>query len=74
MTLVVRLFVADDLDGFEGTIQRPGDEAIVFHDAADLIRQLTAMLQARGPGGAEGDNDPGWPSSSPRPTTESPGS
>ena len=79
VTFVVRVFVADDLDGFEGTLERPGTDALVFHDAADLVRQLTAIVQQRhgsGPGGdgAARDNAEAWPSSSPRPTTELPGS
>lgn len=55
-TFVVRVFVAEDLAGFEGTLQRPGAELHTFHDAADLIRQLTEIVgQREGELSTEGD-------------------
>lgn len=43
-TFVVRLFLADDLRGFQGTVERPGARAIPFHDDVELIRRLTEIV------------------------------
>jgi hypothetical protein len=46
-TFVVRLFVASDLPGFQGTVQRPGSPVITFHDAEELIHRLRQGLPSQ---------------------------
>lgn len=57
-TFLVRLFVAADLEGFEGTVQRPGHAAVGFHDEAELIRRLLEVAGRLEPGpGRVGDGE-----------------
>jgi hypothetical protein len=54
-TFIVRVFTAEDLDGLNGTIERPGGLAVPFHGANDLIDRLIATRpeRPRGPGDDE---------------------
>lgn len=45
-TFVVRVFVADDMDAFVGTVERPGEPSRTFHDAKELIGFLHEALAA----------------------------
>jgi hypothetical protein len=45
-TFVVRVFVAEDVGGFTGTVQRPGEPPATFHSADELVRFLHEMIEA----------------------------
>jgi hypothetical protein len=47
-TFVVRMFVAEDLDGFDGVVEEPltGDRR-KFHDTATLVDWLLAAIDRR---------------------------
>jgi hypothetical protein len=57
-TFVVRLFLADDLPGFRGTVERPGSTAIPFHDEVELIRRLMEIVGSLALEGTGNGEDP----------------